>query len=116
MAARRKKHILWVIPNGYVKDTKTSAKPADAAPPAGLSLSLMCLWWAAKGDWDKAHKYAQDYEGRDGSWVHAYLHRKEGDASNAAYWYSRSGRRPSTASLQDEWNEIVTALINQETP
>jgi hypothetical protein len=86
------------------------------SPPPDLGLALAGLWWDAKGDWTRAHEFAQQDEGSAGSWVHAYLHRKEGDASNAAYWYGRCGRRPSTASLQDEWKEIVTALINQETP
>ena len=86
------------------------------SPPDDLGLALGGLWWEAKGDWTRAHESAQQDEGPAGSWVHAYLHRKEGDTSNAAYWYSRCGRRPSTASLQDEWNEIVTALINQKTP
>jgi hypothetical protein len=61
----------------------------EAKPPAGLSLALAGLWWDAKGDWTLAHESAQQDEGRDGSWVHAYLHRKEGDQDNAAYWYRR---------------------------
>jgi hypothetical protein len=80
-------------------------------PPGHLGLALGGLWWDAKGDWTKAHESAQQDEGQAGSWVHAYLHRKEGDASNAAYWYSRAGRRPSTASLEEEWTEIATALL-----
>src|SRR5690348_18470891 len=87
----------------------------DASPPQGLTHALTGLWWDAKGDWTRAHESAQQDEGPHGSWVHAYLHRKEGDSSNAAYWYGRCGRRPSTASLQDEWKAILTALINQET-
>jgi hypothetical protein len=61
-------------------------------PPAELTLALVGLWWDAKGDWTRAHESAQQDEGVDGSWVHAYLHRKEGDQSNAAYWYSRAGK------------------------
>ena len=60
---------------------------AATEPPTGLSLALAGLWWDAKGDWKRAHESAQQDEGMDGSWVHAYLHRKEGDPSNAAYWY-----------------------------
>ena len=89
------------------RDTITAA-----LPPAELSLALAGLWWDAKGDWTKAHESAQQDEGRDGSWVHAYLHRKEGDSSNASYWYSRAARRPSHASLQDEWEEITAALLS----
>ena len=61
-------------------------------PPAGLTHALAGLWWDAKGDWTRAHESAQQDEGIDGSWVHAYLHRKEGDQGNAAYWYSRAGK------------------------
>ncbi len=80
-------------------------------PPPRLSLALAGLWWDAKGDWKRAHESAQQDEGPDGSWVHAYLHRKEGDASNAAYWYSRTGRPASRSSLEAEWAEIVEALL-----
>lgn len=79
-------------------------------PPKGISRALEALWWDAKGDWDKAHGLAQD-AGAAGAWVHAYLHRKEGDQSNAEYWYSRCGRKPSKARLEDEWREIVGELL-----
>jgi hypothetical protein len=64
----------------------------SAAPPAGLTAALEGLWWDGKGDWTRAHESAQRDEGPDGSWVHAYLHRKEGDLSNARYWYRRAER------------------------
>lgn len=83
----------------------------ENAPSRDLNVVLAGLWWDAKGDWTKAHESAQQDEGIAGSWVHAYLHRKEGDASNAAYWYSRAGRRPSRATLEEEWEEIATALL-----
>lgn len=86
-----------------------------SSPPVDLGLALAGLWWDAKGDWTRAHESAQQDEGPAGSWVHAYLHRKEGDASNAAYWYSRCGRRPSPATLEEEWEEIVLALTKQQT-
>ncbi len=81
------------------------------APPQGLSQALAALWWDAKGDWTKAHDSAQEDEGPAGAWVHAYLHRKEGDASNAAYWYDRAGKPSSRLSLEEEWTEITAALL-----
>ncbi len=84
---------------------------AGAAPPAGLSRVLQALWHDANGDWDEAHRLAQDQDDRDGAWVHAYLHRKEGDPSNAAYWYRRAGRPVCGLSLDDEWKEIAGALL-----
>jgi len=87
---------------------------SKAEPPAGLTLALRGLWWDAKCDWPQAHEAAQQDNGRAGSWVHAYLHRKEGDESNAAYWYSRAGKRVCHDSFDDEWLSIVTALLDQE--
>ena len=87
-------------------------KSLDATePPTGLSLALAGLWWDAKGDWTRAHESAQQDEGKDGSWVHAYLHRKEGDQGNAAYWYSRAGKPVCRESLDAEWVSIVTHLL-----
>lgn len=85
----------------------------DAAPPAGLSGALQALWHDGRGDWDGAHQCAQDDLSRDGSWVHAYLHRKEGDPGNAGYWYSRAGRKMPAAgvTLESEWAEISRALL-----
>jgi hypothetical protein len=80
-------------------------------PPPELSLALAGLWWDAKNDWNRAHEAAQQDEGPDGSWVHAYLHRKEGDAGNAGYWYRRAGRSPSRQSLNEEWRSIVGELL-----
>jgi hypothetical protein len=81
------------------------------SPPAGLSAALEGLWWDAKGDWAKAHEAAQQDEGPDGSWVHAYLHRKEGDLSNAKYWYRRADRAAAYGDFEKEWAAIVTALL-----
>src|SRR5262245_2308664 len=81
------------------------------APPAGVSLALQALWWDAKGDWDKAHECAQAQEDDQGNWVHAYLHRKEGDATNAGYWYRRVQRSPATVSLLAEWDAIARELL-----
>jgi hypothetical protein len=81
-------------------------------PPGLLGPPLAALWWDAKGDWTKAHESAQQDEGRVGAWVHAYLHRKEGDLSNAGYWYQRAGKPHARMSLDEEWAEIVSALLN----
>ena len=88
----------------------------DSNPPAGLTLPLTGLWWDAKENWAKAHEAAQRDEGPQGSWVHAYLHRKEGDASNAAYWYQRAGKPVSRRSLEEEWIEIAQALLVESGP
>ena len=80
-------------------------------PPPGLSLPMQALWWDRKGDWDKAHSCAQDSHDSDGSWVHAYLHRVEGDLSNAGYWYRRAGRPAHSGELSVEWGEIVGQLL-----
>jgi hypothetical protein len=80
-------------------------------PPPGFTRALAGLWWDAKGDWTRAHESAQQDEGVEGSWVHAYLHRKEGDQSNAAYWYSRAGKPVCRDPLDAEWLSIVTALL-----
>src|SRR5271170_1964852 len=86
----------------------------QSAPPAGLSLALQSLWFDAKGDWDKAHDLAQKDGGPSGDWVHAYLHRKEGDASNARYWYVRAGKPVFSGSLEDEWAAISEALLAKQ--
>ena len=84
---------------------------STAAPPPVAPL-LRALWHDAHGDWDEAHRIAQDIEDKAGAWVHAYLHRKEGDLGNAGYWYSRAGQPVATDSLDDEWARIVTALVH----
>jgi hypothetical protein len=83
----------------------------DKTPPA-LSGALVALWHDAKGNWSRAHEVAQEIENASGSWVHAYLHRKEGDESNAAYWYRRAGKPVERGSLETEWTQIVTALLS----
>ncbi len=80
------------------------------APPAGLSPYLQALWYDAKGNWNKSHQIVQDIENPTASWVHAYLHRKEGDISNARYWYNRAGRNMPGHSLEKEWEEIFLEL------
>ncbi len=83
-------------------------------PPPELNFALAGLWWDAKGDWTRAHESAQQDEGVDGSWVHAYLHRKEGDSGNAAYWYRRAGKPPASGSLDDEWHSMLQMLLAKE--
>lgn len=83
----------------------------DDEPPENLGPVLQALWIDAHGDWDGAHKIIQDMSDRSAAWVHAYLHRKEGDLTNAAYWYSRAGHELSSFSLDSEWEEIVKGLL-----
>lgn len=83
----------------------------DAAPPP-LAPALVALWRDAKGEWEAAHAIAQDVPDPVGAWVHAYLHRKEGDQANAAYWYRRASQPVAKDSLDDEWARIVAALLS----
>ncbi len=80
-------------------------------PPKGLGPALAALWHEAKGDWDQAHHLAQAADGADGAWAHAYLHRVEGNPSNAGYWYRRAEKPPSSAPLKQEWDEIASTLV-----
>jgi hypothetical protein len=84
---------------------------AATEPPVGLTLALVGLWWDGKGDWARAHQSAQEDSSANGSWVHAYLHRKEGEKGNAAYWYQRAGQQVCRESLEAEWQSIVSALL-----
>jgi hypothetical protein len=90
------------------------ASLSDAAPAPELSPPLAALWWAGKGKWDAAHKIAQDQNDRDSAWVHAYLHRVEGDLGNAGYWYRQASKPVATGSLEAEWDEIVAELLGGE--
>ena len=82
-------------------------------PPASLSAPLSALWHDGHGDWEAAHQVAQDIDDETGAWIHAYLHRKEGDTGNAAYWYRRARRAVASDSLDEEWTAIVTALLDR---
>ena len=86
----------------------------EAAEAREFDGALLALWWDGKGDWEKAHEIAQDVVGADGAWVHAYLHRKEGDVGNAAYWYRVAGRKVATGDSRSEWEGIVGELLAQE--
>ena len=82
-----------------------------AAAPPGVAAPLRALWHDAHGDWNQAHTIAQDIDDATGAWIHAYLHRKEGDLGNAAYWYQRAHQPVATDSLDEEWRRIVIALL-----
>jgi len=84
---------------------------SEPSPPPGLSLALQAMWWDAKGDWEQAHECAQAREDAAGNRVHAYLHRKEGDISNAGYWYRRAGVTPASGTLEAEWEAIVRDFL-----
>lgn len=93
---------------------KLAATTPRPNPPSGLSPLLEALWWQAKGDWTRAHEIAQGIHTPDAAWVHAYLHRREGDPGNAAYWYRTAGRPVCTLPLEQEWREIAAALLIQK--
>ena len=82
-----------------------------AAESGEFAGALLALWWDGQGDWVKAHEIAQEVPGADGAWVHAYLHRKEGDVGNAAYWYRRAGRPVAKGDLRSEWEAIVGEML-----
>ena len=82
--------------------------------PDDIPMLLQALLLDGVGDWDSAHKIAQNVFTKDGSWVHAYLHRKEGDRSNAAYWYSNAGKRMPESMLEEEWEEISRELLGDK--
>jgi hypothetical protein len=88
------------------------ASLAQATPPEGLPVTLTALWWDAKGDWARAHELVDSLETQEGMAVHAYLHRKEGAASNADYWYQRAGKRFHRPALEAEWDALVEGLAS----
>jgi hypothetical protein len=84
--------------------------------PADLSPALVALWWDARDDWDAAHKIVMDESGKDCAWVHAYLHRREGDLDNAGYWYKQAGQPIAKGPLSDEWSAITHAILGGDAP
>ena len=87
-------------------------KSLDASsPPPHLSGYLQSLWYDAKGNWNRSHEIIQDIEDKTAAWIHAYLHRKEGDIGNADYWYRRAGKSRPDKTLEEEWENIVEALL-----
>lgn len=87
-----------------------NASVVQQTPPE-LPSVLEALWWAAKGDWDKAHTIVQGDDGADAAWIHAYLHRVEGDLPNAGYWYRAAGKPNASGALEAEWDAIAAALL-----
>lgn len=96
---------------GAGTEAGAAAEAKEAKPPEGLSPALRALWHLARDEWDAAHGAARSDGSRDGAWVHAHLHRVEGDLANAGYWYRRADRPASEAPLADEWEEIAAALL-----
>lgn len=88
-----------------------SASLSHNTPPPGITAYLEALWHDAKDNWEEAHNLIQDIENPTAAWIHAYLHRKEGDTSNARYWYTKASRPVPAVSLQQEWEDIVKALL-----
>ena len=89
----------------FRESVSSSAPPADTPPP------LAALWWAQKGEWEKAHTIVMNDDSAQAAWVHAYLHRVEGDLPNAGYWYRAAGKPVETGPLEAEWNTIAAALF-----
>jgi hypothetical protein len=87
------------------------ASTTAANPPQKLPVAVQALWWDAKGDWEQAHHLVNDLETPDAMAVHAYLHRKEGQAWNADYWYRRAGRKFHRQELGDEWQALAEGLL-----
>jgi hypothetical protein len=87
------------------------ASLSGTAPAPHLEPPLAALWWAAKGEWDTAHTIVMNEETAEAAWVHAYLHRVEGDLGNAGYWYRQAGQPVAKDSLEAEWERIVSALL-----
>ncbi|WP_091150909.1 hypothetical protein [Mucilaginibacter pineti] len=85
---------------------------SNSKPETGLAVQLKSLWYDAKGNWDFAHHQVDQLSDQESAWVHAYLHRKEGDTGNADYWYRRAGRRRPEVSLEEEWTELVDYFLH----
>jgi hypothetical protein len=101
------------VPDRAMQPSAFRASLAAPVPPPGLTAALAALWWDARGDWQRAHEAAMRDEGTDAAWVHAYLHRKEGDRSNAGYWYRRAGQPMPDGPLEAEWEAIAAALLSR---
>lgn len=85
---------------------------STSSPPRDVSPLLQALWYDGKNDWEMAHNIAQDVHSKEGSWIHAYLHRKEGDDGNAGYWYARAGVAFPKVTLEEEWKSLVEMFLD----
>lgn len=85
---------------------------SGSKPPARIDKLLEALWYEAHGDWERAHRIAQSQKGPVAAAVHAYLHRREGDLSNADYWYERAGRERTRGALEREWQALAAELLS----
>jgi hypothetical protein len=94
--------------------TEFKSSLIGSSAPKGLSVELESLWYDGKGDWNKSHEVIQDVNSKNAAWIHAYLHRKEGDLGNAQYWYSRAAKAMPGASLEDEWKALVEYFLSQQ--
>lgn len=92
-----------------LEDFKASLSKQE--PPQHLNIVQKALWYDAHGDWEKAHEYAQKENNSKSAWIHAYLHRKEGDTLNAQYWYTRAGKEMPRVTLQEEWEDMAKILV-----
>src|ERR1700761_6550762 len=97
--------------NARMRFAEFRASGQNSDPPSDLSALLTAMWWEAKGDWNRAHEIAQSIQSPDGAWVHAHLHRREGDEGNAGYWYRQAQKPHPRCSIDAEWEEIVRALL-----
>lgn len=84
---------------------------SESVAPQGLSVELESLWYDGKGDWNQSHEVIQDINSKNAAWIHAYLHRKEGDVGNAQYWYSRAGKMMPKVGLEEEWKLLVENFL-----
>ena len=83
------------------------------SPPADVSGLLLAVWHGLRGEWEVAHKLAQDDVTAEGAWVHGWLHRIEGDLSNAAYWYRRADKPRASDSVALEGQRIARTLLER---
>jgi len=98
-------------PDGLMTFPAFQQSLTSPTPPPDLLPALLALWHDGRGDWARAHDVAQEIDDETGSWVHAYLHRKEGDEANARYWYRRAGVAPAAGPLDEEWCTLVETLL-----